>query len=163
MDHLLKLGLTVDHKNYDLAYAGHFEATDDTVRTLNEVYEKFNLDRPKDFTGHSLSVSDVIVLKQNGELTAHYVDNFGFKELPEFIKPVNPLRSIEDIVEQNDNQFDGLINNMPSKDLDKPKLAADGHDDPPKQKESVKQRLKKTAEKAEIGKSISHKNAEMER
>ena len=77
LHHLQKLGLTVDHKNYDLTYTGHFEAAADTNGTLNGIYEKFNEDRPKDFTGHSLSMSDVIILKQNGEHTAHYVDAIG--------------------------------------------------------------------------------------
>ena len=115
----------MDYTNYDLTYIGQFEAAADTNGTLNGIYEKFNEDRPKDFTGHSLSMSDVIVLKQNGKNTAHYVDAIGFKEVPEFIKPINPLRSIEDTVEQNDNQFDGLINNVPTKDVDKTREAAE--------------------------------------
>lgn len=163
MDHLLKLGLTVDPQNYDLTYTGHFEASADTNGTLNEIYEKFNVDRPKDFTGHSLSMTDVIVLKQNGALTAHYVDSFGFKEVPEFIKPINPLRSIEDTVEQNDNQFDGLINNIPAVNLDKTKETADSKEDKKPKKESVKQVLKKNAEKQEISKALPHKITEMER
>ena len=117
----------------------------------------------KDFTGHSLSMSDVIVLKQHGEHTAHYVDAIGFKEVPEFIKPINPLRSIEDTVEQNDNQFDGLINNVPNKDVDKSREATEGHEEKKPQKESVKQRLKKSAEKPESSKTLPNKPAEMER
>ena len=54
--------------------------------TLDGIFEKFNIDRPADFTGHSLSVSDVVVLHQNGQDTAHYVDRFGFKEVPEFLR-----------------------------------------------------------------------------
>ena len=161
--HLQKLGLTVDYKNYDLTYTGHFEAAADTNGTLNGIYEKFNEDRPKDFTGHSLSMSDVIVLKQHGDYTAHYVDAIGFKEVPEFIKPINSLRSIEDTVEQNDNQFDGLINNVPTKDSDKTREAVEGHEDKKPQKESVKQRLKKSSEKPELSKTPPHKTAEMER
>ena len=163
IDHLLKLGLTVDHQNYDLTYTGHFEASADANCTLISIYEKFNEDRPKDFTGHSLSMSDVIVLKQNGALTAHYVDSFGFKEIPEFIKPINPLRSIEDTMEQNDNQFDGLINNVPATNLDKTKELADSKEDKKPKKESVKQGLKKNAEKQEISKALPHKITEMER
>ena len=134
-----------------------------TNGTLNGIYETFNEDRPKDFTGHSLSMSDVIVLKQNGVHTAHYVDAIGFKEVPEFIKPINPLRSIEDTVEQNDNQFDGLINNVPNKNADKSIEAAEGREEKKPQKESVKQQLKKSAEKPEISKTLPHKTAEMER
>ena len=108
-------------------------------------------------------MSDVIVLKQNGMLTAHYVDNFGFKELPEFIKPINPLRSIEDSIEQNDNQFDGLINNVPAVNFDKTKEMADSKEDKKPKRESVKQGLKKNAEKQEISKALPHKITEMER
>ena len=162
LSHLLKLGLTVDHKNYELTYTGHFEAAADTNGTLNNIYEKLNENRPRDFIGHSLSMSDVIVLKQNEVLSAHYVDAIGFKEIPDFLKPVNPLRSIEDTVEQNDNHFDGLINNIPAKDADKTREAAEVQDTKPK-KVSVKQRLKKTAEKPEISKPLPHKTAEMER
>ena len=53
--------------------------------TLNSLYEKFNINHPQDFTGHSLSVSDVVVMRKNGECKAYYVDSFGFTELPEFI------------------------------------------------------------------------------
>ena len=161
--HLQKLGLTVDYKNYDLTYTGHFEAAADTNGTLNGIYEKFNEDRPKDFTGHSLSMSDVIVLKQHGDYTAHYVDAIGFKEVPEFIKPINSLRSIEDTVEQNDNQFDGLINNVPTKDMEKTNAPAEGLEEKKPQKESVKLRLKKSSEKPELSKALPHKTAEMER
>ena len=52
--------------------------------TLDSLYEKFNIGRPVDFTGHSLSVSDVVAIKRDGEVTAHYVDSFGYTELPEF-------------------------------------------------------------------------------
>ena len=103
------------------------------------------------------------VLKQHGEHTAHYVDAIGFKEVQEFIKPINPLRSIEDTVEQNDNQFDGLINNVPTKDSDKTREAVEGREEKKPQKESVKQRLKKPAEKPEISKTLTHKTSEMER
>ena len=63
----------------------------------------------------SLSVSDVIVIRQNGAFSAHYVDSIGFVELPGFCSGKNPLRSLEDSIEQNDNQLDGIINNLPCK------------------------------------------------
>ena len=75
----------------------------------------------------------------------------------EDIKPVNPLRSIEDTIEQNDNQFDGLINNIPAVNLDKTKEMADSKEDKKPKKESVKQGLKKNAEKQEISKAVPHK------
>ncbi len=82
---------------------------------LESVFEKFNMHRPKDFEGHSLSVSDVVAVKKDGQISAHFVDSIGFKELPQFGQIVrdNPLKAIEDAVEVNDNSFDGLINNLP--------------------------------------------------
>ena len=77
------------------------------------------ISRPKGFKGHSLSVSDVVVLHQNGQDTAHYVDSSGYRQVPEFLQPPekeNPLKHVEDTIEQNDNNFDGIINNTPSVD-----------------------------------------------
>ncbi|EKC55722.1 hypothetical protein LEA_15202, partial [human gut metagenome] len=64
-------------------------------------------------------VSDVVVLHQNGQDTAHYVDSSGYRQVPEFLQPPekeNPLKHVEDTIEQNDNHFDGIINNTPSVD-----------------------------------------------
>ena len=99
---------------YDVMYVGalHTASTDPNVICEN-LYTKFNIDRPEDFRGHSLSVSDVVALKQQGIVNYYFVDSFGFKELPEFNSGRNPLRGIEDMIEQNDNQLDGIINNMP--------------------------------------------------
>ena len=77
------------------------------------LFVKFNTDRPENFKGHSLSVSDVIALKMQEDVKYYYVDSFGFKELPGFNSDKNPMRSIEDQIEQNDNQLDGIINNLP--------------------------------------------------
>lgn len=82
MEFLTNHNMTVDRANYDLVYSGTL-AED---MTLNTIYEKFNIDYPADFTGHSLSVSDIVVLHQNVEDTSHYVDSFGFKEVPDFMK-----------------------------------------------------------------------------
>ena len=99
---------------YELMYAGPLYTTADNSNVICEnLYMKFNIDRPEDFRGHSLSVSDVIALKRQGEVNYFFVDSFGFKELPGFNSGRNPLREIEDQVEQNDNQLDGIINNMP--------------------------------------------------
>ena len=178
-DRLTATGHTVDPENYDLIYSAPFAPG----TSLEDIYTRFNIDHPKDFKGHSLSVSDVVVLHQNGQDAAHYVDSFGYKEVPQFLQPtpqpaltpedyktgekistprgtfsltdmtheqmkeagygfhhqsddgkyhimangtqafaiaaeqpekVNPLKHVEDTVEQNDNNFDGLINNTPS-------------------------------------------------
>ena len=176
-DRLQATGHAVDRANYELIYTAPLAP--DT--SLEDIYTRFNLDHPADFKGHSLSVSDIVVLHQNGKDTAHYVDSIGYREVPEFFKEqgrqltpdeletgetvkttrgtfyvtamsreqmeaagyglhhqsedgkylimgngtrafaipaeqpekVNPLKHIEDTVEQNDNAFDGLINNTP--------------------------------------------------
>ena len=173
-DRLQAAGHSVDRANYDLVYTAPLEKD----MTLAQIWEMYNIDKPDDFKGHSLSVSDIVVLHQNGENTAHYVDSIGYTQVPEFLQPQealspdkamtgervstprgsfhvtslneeqmqaagygvhhrsedgqylimgngtqafavaaqpqNPLRTIEDIVEQNDNMLDGVINNTPN-------------------------------------------------
>ena len=114
-DRLAATGRTADRANYDLIYTA--ELTPGT--SLEDIYTRFNIDHPKDFKGHSLSVSDVVVLHQNGQDMAHYVDSSGYRQVPEFLQPPekeNPLKHVEDTIEQNDNNFDGIINNTPSVD-----------------------------------------------
>ena len=77
---LQEAGLAVDRQNYDLIYTAPL----DGKTTLEDIYRTFNLDRPADFTGHSLSVSDVVVLTRSGKEEAHYCDSFGFTPVPEF-------------------------------------------------------------------------------
>ena len=108
-DRLTAAGHAVDPANYDLIYSAPLAPG----TSLEAIFTRFNLDHPKDFKGHSLSVSDVVVLHQNGQDTAHYVDSIGYRQTPEFLQPQNYLKHVEDIVEQNDNNFDGIINNTP--------------------------------------------------
>ena len=81
-DRLQATGHTVDRANYELVYTAPL--TKDM--TLGGIWEKFNIDHPADFKGHSLSVSDIVVLHQNGENTAHYVDSIGFQQVLEFLQ-----------------------------------------------------------------------------
>lgn len=108
-DHLQATGRSVDRANYDLVYTAPL----DGKTTLEDIYRTFNIDHPADFKGHSLSVSDVVVLHQGGKDTAHYCDSFGFQQVPEFLRE-NPLRTAELSTEQNENMIDGVINNTPS-------------------------------------------------
>lgn len=108
-DRLTATGHAVDPANYDLIYSAPLAPG----TSLEAIFTRFNIDHPKDFKGHSLSVSDVVVLHQNGQDTAHYVDSIGYRQTPEFLQPQNCLKHVEDIVEQNDNNFDGIINNTP--------------------------------------------------
>ena len=86
-DRLQATGNVVDKANYELVYSA--ELTPGT--SLEDIYTRFNIDHPKDFKGHSLSVSDVVVLHQNGQDTAHYVDSFGYKNVPEFLQEQKQL------------------------------------------------------------------------
>ena len=109
-DRLHAAGNVVDKANYELVYSA--ELTPGT--SLEDIYTRFNIDHPKDFKGHSLSVSDVVVLHQNGQDTAHYVDSLGYKDVPEFLQPENYLKTAEQTTEQNYNMIDGQINNTPT-------------------------------------------------
>ena len=86
-DRLQATGNVVDKANYELVYSAPL--TPGT--SLEDIYTRFNIDHPKDFKGHSLSVSDVVVLHQNGQDTAHYVDSFGYKDVPEFLQEQKQL------------------------------------------------------------------------
>ncbi len=85
MDYLEKEGIPVSRENYTLVYTGELKEG----MSLEDIYTKFNVDHPADFTGHSLSVSDVVVLHQDGENTSHYVDSVGYREIPEFTKELS--------------------------------------------------------------------------
>ena len=89
MDYLESKGIAVARENYDLVYTAPLE--DGT--NLEDIYTKFNIDHPDDFRGHSLSVSDVVVFHQNGENTSHYVDSFGYREVPEFVQEIAKEKS----------------------------------------------------------------------
>ena len=108
-DRLQAADLTVDKANYEEVYSAPLTAG----TTLEDIYRTFNVDHPADFKGHSLSVSDVVVLHQNGQNTAHYCDSVGFQQVPEFLRE-NPLRTAELSIEQNENMIDGVLNNAPS-------------------------------------------------
>ena len=90
---LKRMGITKDNfdavlpENYKLVYMGELAELQGQTQseTLEAIYTKFNIDHPADYKAHSLSVSDIVVLHENGENTAHFVDSFGFTELPKFM------------------------------------------------------------------------------
>ena len=95
MRELHRWGKTPDPEHYEVTYYADLPAMWQDVpnnEILEELFQVFNLSRPQDFEGHSLSVGDVIALKRNGEVSVHYVDSIGFKELPGFLdkKPERP-------------------------------------------------------------------------
>ena len=95
---LKRMGITKDNfdaikpENYILLYVGELSELQRQTQgaTLEAIFEKFNLDHPEDFRGHSLSVSDIVLLHQNGQNTAHFVDSFGYTEIPDFLREQTP-------------------------------------------------------------------------
>ena len=101
LDSIHRNGLSVKPENYELVYTAPLTAKDD----LESVYTRFNVDRPADFTGHSLSVSDIVVLHQDGKDTAHYCDRTGFSEVPEFLQPAQKSREITERIQTPRGSF----------------------------------------------------------
>ena len=99
--------------NNDAVYNREVYPDDDTGRILENFYYIFNDERPGDFVGHSLSVSDIVALKQDGKVSYHYCDSMGFQELPAFQKPENYLKAAEMSMEDDYGMIDGIINNGP--------------------------------------------------
>ena len=242
-DRLQAAGNVVDRANYELVYSAPLAPG----TSLEDIYTRFNIDHPKDFKGHSLSVSDVVVLHQDGQDAAHYVDSFGYKEVPEFLQEqkqltpddletgetvktprgtfhvtamsreqieaagygfhhqsddgkylimgngtrafavaaeqpekTNPLKHVEDTVEQNDNNFDGIINNTPTVDELEAKVKAGetislvdlanavkadkerGKGAKPEKKPSIRAQLRADKEKAQK-KNAKQKSQDLER
>lgn len=102
-----------DPANYEAVYTREVYPVDDTGRILENFYYIFNDERPGDFVGHSLSVSDIVALKQDGKVSYHYCDSTGFQELPAFQKPENYLKAAEMSMEDDYGMIDGIINNGP--------------------------------------------------
>ena len=100
-----------DPANYEAIYTREVYPDDDTGRILENFYYIFNDERPGDFVGHSLSVSDIVALKQDGKVSYHYCDSMGFQELPAFQKPENYLKAAEMSMEDDYGMIDGIINN----------------------------------------------------
>ena len=100
-----------DPANYEAIYTREVYPDDDTGRILENFYYIFNDERPGDFVGHSLSVSDIVALKQDGKVSYHYCDSVGFRELPAFQKPENYLKAAEMSMEDDYGMIDGIINN----------------------------------------------------
>ena len=113
MRELERMGLEPDIDHYEVVYTAPLLPYKDQNTMLEELYAKFNVSRPDDFTGHSLSVSDIVALRQNGVVSCHYVDSIGFQELPGFLNPENYLKAAEMSMEDDYGMIDGIINNGP--------------------------------------------------
>ncbi len=112
-DWLQKKGLEPQRDNYELIYTGTLQPAERQIDTLEQLYQTFNINHPADFTGHSLSVSDIVALKQDGVVSCHYVDSVGYKELPSFLKTENYLKTAEMQLEDDYGMIDGIVNNGP--------------------------------------------------
>ena len=112
LDWLQSHNLAVDRSNYDLIYTAPLNGSGSTMEQLEMLYEQFNLKKPVDFHSPSLSVSDIVAIKQDGKVSCHYCDSVGFTEIPGFL-PDNPLKNAEMMLEDDYGMIDGIINNGP--------------------------------------------------
>ena len=108
--YLREHGLEPAFDHYEAVYSGSLPSDGSTEARLDDLYMKFNTAHPQDFTGHSLSVSDIVVLRQHGAVSSHYVDSVGFVQLPAFL-PDNYLKNAEMSMEDDYGMIDGIINN----------------------------------------------------
>ncbi|MDD2246600.1 MAG: YodL domain-containing protein, partial [Proteiniphilum sp.] len=180
LDRLQAAGLSVERGNYELIYTDLLpeEVKGDAYGRLNELFHRFNMEHPADFKGHSLSVSDIVALKVDGKVSAHYVDSWGFYELSGFVKLANYLEAAEKSTEQNYNQLDSLMNNQAPPpptvaeleaqvkaggQISLADLARAVNEERPRQRPSVMEQLKIAAVRTESVKTVPSKGAEMER
>ena len=174
LDWLQSHNLAVDRSNYDLIYTAPLNGSGSTMEQLETLYEQFNLKKPVDFHSPSLSVSDIVAIKQEGKVSCHYCDSVGFTQIPGFL-PENPLKNAEMAVEDDYGMIDGIINNgakeptvaeleqqarsgQPISLMD---LAAAAHREEREKKKSVMEQLK-SQPKAEHKKTAPKKSAERE-
>lgn len=175
-DYLQSKGVTPEHDGYDAIYTGGLADYGDNKTNLDMIYQRFNVDHPADFKGHSLSVSDVVALKKDGVVSCHYVDSIGFRELPNFLKPENYLKNAEMLLEDDYGMIDGIINNGPKQptvaDLEEQvkagfsislmELAAASRREGQEKKKSVLEQLKAKAQEPPAAKTALKRSAERE-
>lgn len=109
-----EMGFTVDGKDYQMVYSERLR----DATTLDNLFERFNIERPNDFTGHSMSVSDVIIMNRGGRLTAYYVDSFGFTELPDFVAQRVEMLNANSVKAYPDVYMGTLENAMQERNID---------------------------------------------
>ena len=106
-------GHVVERDNYTLIYTAPLTRQGSTEEKLESLWYQFNNETPGDFTGHSLSVSDIVALRQGGKVSCHYADSYGFQEVSGFLQPENYLKNAEMALEDDYGMIDGIINNGP--------------------------------------------------
>ena len=174
LDWLKSHDISIDRNNYDLIYTAPLRESGTVPEQLEKLYEQFNLQKPADFHSPSMSVSDIVAIKQDGKVSCHYCDSVGFTQIPGFL-PENPLKNAEMAVEDDYGMIDGIINNgakeptvaeleqqacngQPISLMD---LAAAAHREEREKKKSVMEQLK-SQPKAEHKKTAPKKSAERE-
>ena len=174
LDWLESHDVSVDRSNYDLIYTAPLSESGTVPEQLEKLYQQFNLEKPVDFHSPSMSVSDIVAIKQDGKVSCHYCDSVGFTQIPGFL-PENPLKNAEMALEDDYGMIDGIINNgakeptvaeleqqarngQPISLMD---LAAAAHREEREKKKSVMEQLK-SQPKAEHKKIAPKKSAERE-
>ncbi len=114
---LERQGKQPEFDHYEVVYTGSLPP--DTGP--EDLFVKFNIDHPADFTGHSLSVSDIVALKRDGVITCHYTGIIGFRQLDNFL-PENYLKNAEMAMEDDYGMIDGIINNGKRESEDRPSV-----------------------------------------
>ena len=174
LDWLKSHDISIDRSNYDLIYTAPLRESGTVPEQLEKLYEQFNLQKPVDFHSPSMSVSDIVAIRQDGKVSCHYCDSVGFTQIPGFL-PENPLKNAEMMLEDDYGMIDGIINNgakeptvaeleqqarsgQPISLMD---LAAAAHREEREKKKSVMEQLK-SQPKAEHKKTAPKKSAERE-
>ena len=166
--------ISIDRSNYDLIYTAPLRESGTVPEQLEKLYEQFNLQKPADFHSPSMSVSDIVAIKQDGKVSCHYCDSVGFTQIPGFL-PENPLKNAEMAVEDDYGMIDGIINNgakestvaeleqqaRSGQSISLMDLAAAAHREEREKKKSVMEQLK-SQPKAEHKKTAPKKSAERE-
>ena len=112
LDWLKSHAISIDRNNYDLIYTAPLRESGTVPEQLEKLYQQFNLEKPVDFHSPSMSVSDIVAIRQGGKVSCHYCDSVGFTQIPGFL-PENPLKNAEMAMEDDYGMIDGIINNGP--------------------------------------------------
>ena len=174
LDWLKSHDIPIDRSNYDLIYTAPLRESGTVPEQMEKLYEQFNLQKPADFHSPSMSVSDIVAIKQDGKVSCHYCDSVGFTQIPGFL-PENPLKNAEMAVEDDYGMIDGIINNgakeptvaeleqqaRSGQSISLMDLAAAAHREEREKKKSVMEQLK-SQPKAEHKKIAPKKSAERE-
>ena len=154
-EYLQKKGIEPQYENYELVYTGALTKDGSQVEKLEDLYRIFNVEHPQNFVGHSLSVSDIVALKQAGVVSYHYVDSIGYKELINFRTTENYLKNAEMQMEDDFGMIDGIINNGPKEEPKPVKQAEETKTKKPSVLAKLRQYQKEDREK-----TTQHRNAE---